>query len=536
MRGVLARQRRLPVLALGLALAGLGLAATIAHLTHDHFFHDHSPRTAATPPTDSPGAEPPTPAPANTVTLPAGKLASAGIEVATARRENLPVEVVVAGLIEPNPNKRVAIQPRAAGVIRAVKVQPSQKVKKGDVLAVLDSPDVGTARLNVRNRQYELSVARTDAEWKSEIATNVERLIPVLLQSIQDQTHEEHTGRQKGADRALHQRNLMRTIEEQFANKQLGARRAELVSAYVDLIIAAHEAIKQAQLYREEIVGEHMPFVTLQQREAAEAKFKAALEQVRYDAMYQKRLADQQLRKAELALLDAVKRLQILDIEDGPANPLETADQFAAADLMAEDVTAYPLHAPFDATVLTVATVFSQHVAPTDVLFTLADVSKVYVVANIPETDFKILPTLPGGASVHVTAAAYPDQAFTAKILYTGAMVDPATRRIRLVAEADNPDDLLRLGLFVEVRIDTTATESVVTIPASAVVEIDGKAAVFRPDRDGKTFHLHPVTTGRAAGGRVVVTAGLKPGDRVVSTGAFMLKSELVLQNEPEEE
>jgi multidrug efflux pump subunit AcrA (membrane-fusion protein) len=104
------------------------------------------------------------------------------------------------------------------------------------------------------------------------------------------------------------------------------------------------------------------------------------------------------------------------------------------------------------------------------------------------------------------------------------------------VAETSNPEGLWRLGMFVQIRVDSPTTERVLTVPESAVIEIDGRTAVFVPGKDEKTFTIRMVTTGREAEGQRVITAGLESGDRVVTAGAFVLKSELILQNEPEED
>jgi membrane fusion protein, heavy metal efflux system len=487
-----------------LGTACLTLGAVVANVSHDRIFHSEAREAPAEPQAE---AAPPK----ATVTLPEGKIKAAGIRTEPAREEALAAEVAVAGAIEPNPNRRVDIRPRATGVVRSVRVQPSQRVKAGEVLALLESADVGTARLNVRARQLDLSIARVEARWRSEIAANVEELIPLL---------------RKGTPAS--------DLEKQFASKPLGAQRAELLSAYADWEIASHEESKQKQLFKEQIVGEHLPFVAMHTRESAQAKFEAALEQVRFDAAQQKRLADQQVRRAEAGVIDAVKRLQILGVQDGPADPLAAAEP-SARSAAAEDVTTYPLYAPFDGTILTMSAVPSQRAEPTDVLFTLADLTTVRVVANIPERDLGLLPDLKDG-SVKVTAAAYPGRTFDARMLYTAPMVDPATRRVRLVAEAPNPDGLLRLGMFVQVQLDQPTAGTSLTVPVAAVAEVEGRPAVFVAAPDGRTFSLRPVTTGRAAAGRQAITAGLKPGEPVVAAGAFTLKSELVLQNEPAEE
>ena len=95
--------------------------------------------------------------PKTTVVLPEGKFQAAGIALGAVRRDELATEVGVPGQISINPDRRVEIKPRVVGVVRSVEATIGRKVKAGDLLVTLDSPDVGTARLNLRARQRELA-------------------------------------------------------------------------------------------------------------------------------------------------------------------------------------------------------------------------------------------------------------------------------------------------------------------------------------------------------------------------------------------
>ena len=485
-----------------IVLVGVGIAATI-------YATSHAP-TARGGPATEPGPSG-APTASESVTLTAEKLEAAGIESEAAERAALPVEVAVAGLIEPNPDRFVQIRPRVVGIVRSVAVQPSEVVPAGTVLATLESAEVGTARLELRSRQLDLEIVRTEAEWKSEVAGNIEALAA-----------------------ALDKKTPASTLEKTFAGCPIGTHRAELLSAYADLEIASHEEVRQEDLFRRKIVGEHPMMLAVHGRESAQAKFEAELEQNRYDAAQEKRLADQRVRRAEAAVIDAAKRLEILGVTAEAADRVPVAGDPASASGV-EDVAAYPLHAPFEGTILERSAVISQRAEPTDVLFTLGDLRTVRIVANVPESTLGLLPGLEG-RPVAFTAAAYPGRTFEAKVLYTGAAVDPATRTVRLVAEAPNAEGFLRPSMFVRIALAGREAEPAVTVPAGALVEVDGRPGVFRPEAGGRTFTFRPVEPGRESAGRRAILSGLEPGDRVVAAGAFLLKSELVLQNEPEED
>jgi multidrug efflux pump subunit AcrA (membrane-fusion protein) len=456
--------------------------------------------------------------PATTVTLSESKLEAAKIATVPARVDKLATELGVPGRIEVNSDRKIDIRPRASGVIREVHVVLGQDVRRGDPLVTLDSPDVGTARLNLRARQRELSTARVEAEWKSQVAETVALLIPEI---------------RKGTDPSA--------IEKEFGNKPLGAYRASLLQAYAEFDIAAHEEEKTAGLRTQEVIGEHPALVARHTREGLQAKLYAQIEQAKFDAAQEKRLADQRLRRAESDVIDAAQRLRILGVSENIRDLLEHADK---ADQIAvdEDVTIYLRNSPFDGTITMKDAVPSQKADANDVLFTIADLKTVWVTASIGESEVASVPKIKGG-SIRITAPAYPSRVFTASLLSVGAMFDPQTRTVPLLARSDNHDGMLKPGMFVRILMDSPTTEPALTVPHSAVVEIEGKSGVFVPAPsspgtapDHRSFTFRPIKVVREAGDRIVIKSGVKEGEAVVAGGADKLKAELVLQNQVEED
>ncbi|GAC1468443.1 MAG: hypothetical protein NVSMB9_11140 [Isosphaeraceae bacterium] len=493
------------VLALGLVLVALNLLWMFRGRSLPAATTANGPREEARPAGGLPG----------TVSLAEGKLKAVGIKVENVGLTSLPTELGVPGRIDSNQDRQVQVRPRATGVIREVKIALGQNVKKGQTLVVLDSPEIGSARLNLRAKQRELANVRTEAAWKNQVAENVASLIPEL---------------RKATDAVI--------IQKEYANRPLGTFRATLLQAYAEFDIAAHEEEKTGALRKQRIIGEHPAFVAKHTRESAQAKFEGVIEQAKFDANYQNLLVSQQVRLAESSVIDAAQRLRILGVSENIDDLLAHADRAADARKADEDVTAYTIEAPFDGTIISKSTlaVPSQKAELTEVLFTLADLSNVWVLANIPESDFSLLPALQKG-TIRLTATAYPDRAFKARVLSVGATVDPSTRTVPMLAETDNPDGLLKIGMFVRIVLDTTTEDRVLTVPSSALVEIEGKAGVFVPEgKDGRSFAFHAVRLGRESAGRQVITSGLAPGAVVVSRGAYELKAELILQNETGED
>jgi RND family efflux transporter MFP subunit len=508
--------------ALPWAVLGLGVALVVVNLVWMAL--GHAPKAEGASDTANQAVAPAAAAPGNgpgglpdKVTLAGEKLKEAGVAAEKVELVSLPAELSVAGRIDANQNRQVQVRPRAAGVVREVKVEIGQDVAKGQVLAVLDSPDVGTARLNLRARQRELGTARFEAGWKKQVAENVAALVPLL-------------GRRAEANE----------IARQFADRPLGSYRSSLLETYSKYDIAAHEEEKTRGLRRERIVGEHPEYLAIHTREGAQAVFEGTVEQARFDANQQSLMAAQQVRRAEADVIDAAQRLRILGVPENIEKLLDQADDASASvrKLAEEDVTAYEVAAPFAGRVITrtPTAVISQKAEVNDQLFTVADLSTVWVTANIPESDFALLPALNNGA-IRVSAAAYPGRTFAARLLSVGATVDPTTRTVPMLAETRNPDGLLKIGMFVRIMLDTAVESKGLTVPEAAVVEIEGTKGVFVPDpKDPHAFAFRAVKTGRQSGDRLEITSGLTRGEAVVTRGAFTLKSELILQNETEED
>ncbi|MGO9916542.1 MAG: efflux RND transporter periplasmic adaptor subunit [Isosphaeraceae bacterium] len=521
---------------------GLCLALLVGYVAYDLLGRTHVRAAGSLALTaagkDEPETKPAGSAAVTTVSLTDDKFKAAGIATERARHDRLSTEVGVVGVIQVNADRQVGVRPRAAGIVREVHAVLGQNVKRGDLLVTLDSADVGTARLNLRARQRELATARYEAEWKSQIAANVALLIPELRRALalrrrsvpDDDDHVEVLSPEIRATTDT------RTIEKQFADKQLGEYRGTLLEKYAEFDMASHEEQKTKNLKLENVMGEHPAVMARHTREGVQARLEGAIEKARFDAAQEKRLADQQLRLAESAVIDAAQRLRILGVSEDIPSLLAHAD-LANKIALDEDVTVYPIVAPFDGTIIKKSAVPSQKADFNDVLFNLADLRSVWVTANVSESDVAKLPKIKDGV-FRLTATAYPNREFSATLLSVGAMVDSQTRTVPLLAQTDNREGLFKLGMFMRINLDSSASENALTVPQSAIVEIENARYVFVPVEQGpqnRVFRLQPVEAGRQAGDRVVIKAGLSQGDVIVSTGAFMLKSELILQNQSED-
>jgi cobalt-zinc-cadmium efflux system membrane fusion protein len=152
-------------------------------------------------------------------------------------------------------------------------------------------------------------------------------------------------------------------------------------------------------------------------------------------------------------------------------------------------------------------------------IFTISDLSKVWLVANVREDDAGRLHV---GQPIDMHVAAFPGRTFKARLDYVAPMIDPATRRLPVRAVIANPDGALKPAMFADFDIKTGADQTAVAVPTAAVIYEGDQARVWVAQR-GQSLGLREIKTGRTSNGEVEVLSGLTPGDQVVVSGAIFI-------------
>ena len=156
-------------------------------------------------------------------------------------------------------------------------------------------------------------------------------------------------------------------------------------------------------------------------------------------------------------------------------------------------------------------------------LFTIADLSTVYVLVNVYESDISKIQT---GDKVKITTLSYPDKTFEGKIDRIDNMLDPDNKVMHARIKIENPGNLLKPGMFANVLIKAKSGES--------LPEVNSRALVFDNDKnyvivvDGKEkVHIQPVNIAKTVEDRAYISKGLKPGDRVIASRQVYLYESL---------
>lgn len=182
------------------------------------------------------------------------------------------------------------------------------------------------------------------------------------------------------------------------------------------------------------------------------------------------------------------------------------------------------LRAPIDGVVLEKNALEGMHFASGDTLFRIADLSTVWVIANMFEQD---LASAHVGDPAKIVVAAYPGKSFSGKITFIYPTTDPTTRTTKMRVELVNSELLLKQDMYATVEVTSSAnTAAVVAIPTSAVLD-QGTQQVVLIDLGNGRFEPRPVKLGRrASDGYVEVLNGVAQGDTVVIEANFLIDSE----------
>lgn len=327
-----------------------------------------------------------------------------GVVVAPAKKQRLGGVISATGKVEANADRIAHVSPRISGKIIAVRTSLGDNVSTGQVLAILDSVELGEAL----NRYHQS---------KTKLA---------LVQSNMDRI-----------------KNL------------------------VDKKIAARKDILQA-----------------------ETDFKTAQTELHTD---EERLSLYGVAVAELQ-------------GDHHKKPL------------------LPVRSPIGGIITEKHAIVGELSDPSKSLYTVADLSSVWVLVDINEKD---LAKVRKGQAAIVSVGAFPDLKLKGRITYIADLVNEATRTVKARIEVANSGRKLKPEMFATVELALSSdAPPVLAVPEDALQELEGKKVLFVTE-NGTEFEPRKVELGRAAGGLTEVLSGLKEGERYAVKGAFLLKSEM---------
>lgn len=211
-------------------------------------------------------------------------------------------------------------------------------------------------------------------------------------------------------------------------------------------------------------------------------------------------------------LASARKRLELWDISDEQIERLEKTK---------EPLKNLTLYAPISGFVTERNAFPRQRVTADTALYTIADLSTVWVIADVFE--YQAAQILVGQAA-SMTMQYLPGRTFRGKVSYILPQVDPTTRTLKVRIQFDNPGNQLKPEMYGDVEFRTGGAQSL-TVPQGAVLNSGLRQVIF-VDRGNGFLEPREVKTGRQLDDRIEILSGIKAGERIVTSGNFLIDSE----------
>ncbi len=441
------------------------------------------------------------------VVIPEEKFKTMKISSVSVARQSMQDVRTVPGQIAYKHVSRVDLKAPVNAIVEKVLLKPGDAVKPGARIAVLTSPEVGVARADVEKAESELKIANQALEYTDEITRNLNELLTFL--------------------RGLPQSEA---VEDAFDNKLLGDHRQEILPAYSRYVLAEQQWASAERALKNGALSEVLARQRQSSREVAKAQFlsigdqsrfnaRQALEKARQNQVYSKRLVD-------------VKKRQLRNLL-GAFSEIVDADESVHED--GSELTRFYLVAPFAGTVEDRHTSDSQRVEAGSILFVFADTEVLEVEADVREGDWQAVSPYFADGEGQVVKVKVPfgetNREFDAAVEYVGRTVDPDTKAVPLHAEFDNSKLGLKPGMRAWITIPAGEARDELVVPSAAVLTHEKQTFVFVEDeREPRKYRRVDVAVGKAAPEGTTITGGLTAGQRVVVEGAFLLKSELLLE------
>jgi multidrug efflux pump subunit AcrA (membrane-fusion protein) len=447
-----------------------------------------------------------------------------GLKTATAEVTGGATGLQTTGKVSANPNGLVNVNSRANGRILSLGALPGTTVRKGQMLAIIESPDLADAQ----------------AAYRQAVAENAQSVAGV---KVAEATVAASRTEVEVATRKLSRERQMAAAGE-FASPALEKAKSDVSEARSRAKSANAETVRLEKLVSRLQQGIQSGVVAQRDFERAESDL-AAAKALKADAENQLRIAEAALAREENISKKGLRNAREVDQAQAQADiakaTLRSAESRLAqarADVrraqssirVARDQVALlggtpgggntvTISAPITAEVEHRFVSVGQSVTTGELLYDLLNADIVWVLADVYEID---VPKVKIGQSLKVVADAYPDRIYQGEVAFVHNEVDPKTRTTQVRIVIDNAGELLKQNMFVRVMLGVGASDAV-TVPSSAVQDDKGLNIVFVEEKSG-VFRRVLVQVKGTFGDRTIVE-GIEKGRSVATSGSYQLLS-----------
>jgi len=437
----------------------------------------------------------------------------AGLKTAVVGYGDSESTLLLSGTCQADQNTVAKVTAPVSGRIIRLAVSPGQYVSAGSVVAVLDSVDLAEAKKALT----ESISARAQAQAQITVAQ-------ARVSAAQRKLERQNEFQQSGALAA-------KPVED--AQNSLAGAEGERRIAASELDRAKSELARSQELYQSQIVAKKDLEVAQSEGKSAQAKLDAAEEKMR--------IAKQALSREQM--VSKKNLLNRREVEDA-ASELQSARADLASTKVARinadrsiraarenvrvlggavdgNTGTLAVRTPIGGVVVDREVTLGQSIERGSEICDVANTSTIWVIGNAYEKD---MPLLSVGQPVTVKVNAFPNTQFAGRITNIGAVMDEKTRTVSVRCQVANSRGQLKPGMFAQLTVMADAKASALLVPEVAIQEEANKKYVFVVE--GASYRKVDLRLGEASNGYHQVLSGLEAGDRVVTEGSFLLKSE----------
>jgi len=426
------------------------------------------------------------------VTIQPDQVGKIGLKIETVG-ETLSSEVMAVaatGVVQPNAYKETPLISLLAGVLRSVNVELGQYVGKGQTLAVIFSDELAAS-------QSRYLALQTDAQTARQNYDRTARLVKISPASNTE------------VDQMLAR---LKTVQAELDENR---KRFERTQKLLAIGAVSREELEQATTKLRSSEADV---------EEAKKRFDRAVTVAKINPISRNEFEQAAVKRqtAESDLITSRQRLLLLGLSQQKVNSLRSPSQITSE---------IGLTAPVSGTITKRDANQGEVVEANKELMRITNLASVWVIAQVFEKDLSLVRD---GSGASVTTDAYPGRLFRGRVTYIDPNISPETRTAQVRVELENPGQVLKIGMYVNVAFGSmgTAERTMPTIPSSAVQNINDKQVVFVPTDKPNVFNVKPVRLGEENNDRFVVLEGLNVGDKIVTDGSFLLRAE-ILKKDP---
>lgn len=429
------------------------------------------------------------------------QLAGLTLSVVEVRYGSLTSAIELPGEVQWNTDRLVHVTPRVAGIVAAVLRTLGDEVEAEDALCVLDSREMGDAKMEYLADLSRFALAEANFERARIVFENTQKLLDILED---DPT----------PDQALTQAH----------NLPVGENKNKLLTAFTRMQVARRHHQRTQELHAENIVSEADLLEAQGADDIARADYLSTREEIVFDLPLNFLGAQRDFDLARTEHRNSERALHILGLSSEEIRSLTDR-----GDEIDTDISRNVLRSPMAGRIVDRHLTRGELVSTETKLYTIADLTDVWVMGRVYERDLRFLER---GQKATVRLDAFPDEVFDGVVDYIASHLDPDTRTVEARVVLPNPKARFRPGMFGTVTVfanrhdDNGSNGEGLLVPVGALQRVKDGHVVFTVGHPGD-FRQVSVRVLRQSKTFAEISGDIVAGDKIVVGDTFVLKSEV---------